>query len=83
LLKKYDVIAHEDLNIKELSRSRLSKSIYDAGWGNFLSILTNKAENAGLLVIPVKAFGTSQLISCTNRSHTHTTDKPVFKCNSR
>lgn len=60
LLKKYDVIAHEDLNIKGLSRSRLSKSVHDAGWGNFLSILTNKAENAGLLVIPVKASGTSQ-----------------------
>ncbi|WP_414565631.1 MULTISPECIES: RNA-guided endonuclease InsQ/TnpB family protein [unclassified Anabaena] len=60
LLKKYDVIAHEDLNIKGLSKSRLSKSVHDAGWGNFLSILTNKAENAGLLVIPVKASGTSQ-----------------------
>jgi putative transposase len=43
LLKKYDVIAHEDLNIKGISRSRLSKSVHDAGWGNFLSILTNKA----------------------------------------
>ncbi len=60
LLKKYDVIAHEDLNIKGLSKSRLSKSVHDAGWGNFLSILTNKAENAGLLVIPVKASGTTQ-----------------------
>ena len=60
LLKKYDVIAHEDLNIKGLSRSRLSKSVHDAGWGSFLSILSNKAENAGLLVIPVKASGTSQ-----------------------
>ncbi|MFN6560746.1 MAG: RNA-guided endonuclease InsQ/TnpB family protein [Nostoc sp. ChiSLP01] len=60
LLKKYDVIAHEDLNIKGLSRSRLSKSVHDAGWGNFLSILTTKAENAGLLVIPVKASGTTQ-----------------------
>ncbi|HEY9799556.1 MAG TPA: transposase [Leptolyngbyaceae cyanobacterium] len=60
LLKKYDVIAHEDLNIKGLSKSRLSKSVHDAGWRNFLSILTNKAENSGLLVIPVKASGTTQ-----------------------
>ena len=64
LFKKYDVIAHEDLNIKGLSKSRLSKSIHDAGWGNFLSILANKAENAGLLVIAVKASGTSQ--ECSN-----------------
>jgi putative transposase len=64
LLKKYDVIAHEDLNIKGLSKSRLSKSVHDAGWGNFLSILTNKAENAGLLVIPVNPKNTSQ--DCSN-----------------
>jgi putative transposase len=64
LLKKYDVIAVEDLNIKGLSRTGLAKSILDAGWSSFLSILTNKAENAGLLVIPVKASGTSQ--DCSN-----------------
>jgi putative transposase len=64
LLKKYDVIAFEDLNIKGLARTRLAKSVLDAGWSSFLSILTNKAENAGLLVIPVKASGTSQ--DCSN-----------------
>jgi putative transposase len=64
LLKKYDVIAVEDLNVKGLARTRLAKSILDAGWASFLSILTNKAENAGLLVIPVKASGTSQ--DCSN-----------------
>jgi putative transposase len=64
LLKKYDVIAVEDLNVKGLARTRLAKSLLDAGWSSFLSILTNKAENAGLLVIPVKASGTSQ--DCSN-----------------
>ncbi len=60
LLKKHDVVAIEDLNVKGLARTRLAKSILDAGWSSFLSILTNKAENAGLLVVPVKASGTSQ-----------------------
>ena len=64
LLKKYDVIAVEDLNVKGLARTRLAKSVLDAGWSSFLSILANKAENAGLLVIPVKASGTSQ--DCSN-----------------
>ncbi|NES85616.1 MAG: transposase [Moorea sp. SIO2B7] len=59
LLSKYDVIAHEALNIKGLARSKLALSVLDAGWSNFLSILTNKAENAGLLVIPVSAHNTS------------------------
>jgi putative transposase len=60
LLSKYDVVAHEDLNIKGLAQTRLAKSVNDAGWGSFLSILANKAENSGLLVIGVKASGTSQ-----------------------
>ncbi|MCY7384020.1 MAG: transposase [Microcoleus sp. CAN_BIN18] len=64
LLSKYDVIAHEDLNIKGLARTRLAKSVLDAGWSSFLSILAFKAENAGKLVIPVSAYNTSQ--DCSN-----------------
>ncbi len=43
LLSKHDVVVHEDLNVKGLSKSRLAKSIHDAGWSSFLSILSNKA----------------------------------------
>ena len=64
LLSKYDVVAHEELNVKGLARTKLAKSVLDAGWSSFLSILTNKAENAGLLVIAVNASGTSQ--DCSN-----------------
>ena len=60
LLKKYDVVAVEKLNIKGLARTRLAKSINDAGWGQFIMILSNKAENAGLKVIAVNPNGTSQ-----------------------
>ena len=67
LLKKYDVVAVEKLNIKGLARTRLAKSIHDAGWGQFQTILTNKAANAGLLVIRVKPHGTSQ--ECSNCGH--------------
>ncbi len=64
LLLKSEVIAHEDLNIKGLAKSRLSKSINDAGWGQFLTILTVKAEKAGQLTIAVNPSGTSQ--DCSN-----------------
>lgn len=64
LLSKYDVVAHEELNVKGLARTPLAKSVLDAGWSSFLSILTSKAENAGLLVIPVSAHNTSQ--DCSN-----------------
>ena len=59
LLKKYDVIAVEKLNIKGLAKTRLAKSINDAGWGQFISILTVKAENAGLKVVAINPNGTS------------------------
>lgn len=64
LLNKYDVIAHEDLNIKGLAKTKLAKSVLDAGWGSFIEKLTSKAESAGLLVVPVNPNGTSQ--DCSN-----------------
>lgn len=57
-------VAHEKLNIKGLARTRLSKSINDAGWGQFLEILKVKAENAGLSTIPVNPRNTTQ--ACSN-----------------
>lgn len=57
------MVACEDLNVKGLARTKLAKSVHDAGWSSFISILTSKAENAGLLVIPVNPNGTSQ--SCS------------------
>lgn len=67
LLKKYDVVAVEKLNIKGLAKSRLAKSINDAGWGQFLLILSNKAANAGLKVVEVNPNGTSQ--ECSGCGH--------------
>ncbi|MEH2049630.1 RNA-guided endonuclease InsQ/TnpB family protein [Nostoc sp.] len=64
LLKKYDVVTVEKLNIKGLAKTRFAKSINDAGWGQFISILTVKAENAGLKVIATNPNGTSQ--ECSN-----------------
>lgn len=60
LLEKYDAIAHEDLNVKGLAKTRLSKSILDAGWSQFLEILKTKAASAGLLVIAVDPKNTTQ-----------------------
>ena len=67
LLSKYDVIALEKLNVKGLAKSRLAKSIHDAGWSQFINILSFKAENAGLKVIAVNPNGTSQ--ECSSCGH--------------
>lgn len=53
-------IGHENLNIKGIARTRMAKSIHDAGWGQFLQILSVKAANAGLLTIAVNPNGTTQ-----------------------
>jgi putative transposase len=61
LIREFDEIAVEDLNIKGLVKNHhLAKSISDAGWGTFMSILENKAENAGRRVWKVPAAFTSQ-----------------------
>jgi putative transposase len=60
LVAKAKYIACEDLNIKGLAKSRLAKSVSDAAWGSFISILKIKAANAGGLVIEVNPNGTSQ-----------------------
>ena len=64
LLERYDVIAVEDLQIRNMVRNEhLSKSITDAGWGQFIDILSYKAAKAGKAVVKVDAKGTSQVCS--------------------
>ena len=48
------------------AKSGLNKSINDAGWGQFLSILAYKAAKAGKSVVKVKPHNTSQVCSCCN-----------------
>jgi putative transposase len=68
LVECYNVIYVEALNTKGLCRTRLSKSIHDAAWSFFVSILTSKAEEAGCEVIEVNPAYTSQTCSsCGSR----------------
>jgi putative transposase len=46
----------------------LAKSMSDAGWNQFLTILTHKAEEAGVVVVVVNPAGTSQVCSGCGRS---------------
>uniref|UniRef100_UPI003F797856 RNA-guided endonuclease InsQ/TnpB family protein n=1 Tax=Streptosporangium sp. LJ11 TaxID=3436927 RepID=UPI003F797856 len=76
LVRDYDVIAHEDLRIANMTRSAsgtvetpgrnvtqksgLNRSLLDAGWGVFLRILADKAESAGRELIAVNPRNTSR-----------------------
>ncbi len=59
LVKTYDLIGVEDLNIIGLAKTRLAKSILDAAWGEFITILEAVAVKCGVRVVKVKPHGTT------------------------
>jgi putative transposase len=64
LVRQFDTIYHEALQPANLVRNHaLAKSISDAGWSAFLSILAFKAAYAGKQVVAVPAAFTSQACS--------------------
>jgi len=64
LVNRYDAIGAEQLNIKGMVKNKyLSKSISDAGWGDFLDKIAYKAEEAGKQFVKVNAQNTSQCCS--------------------
>ncbi|MFF4779457.1 RNA-guided endonuclease InsQ/TnpB family protein [Microtetraspora fusca] len=83
LVRAYDVIVHEDLRIANMTRSAsgtieapgrnvaqksgLNRSIVDAGWGVFLTVLAHKAESAGRELIAVNPANTSR--TCARCGH--------------
>jgi putative transposase len=69
IVDRHGAIAIEGLRIKNMVRNpHLAKSISDAGWNQFLTILTHKAEEAGVVVVVVNPAGTSQVCSGCGRS---------------
>ena len=57
LVRRYDTICIEDLNVKCMVKNHhLSKSISDASWGKFVSMLTYKAEWNDKKVVKVDRF---------------------------
>jgi putative transposase len=63
LVQNYDLIAFEDLRIRNMVRSNMAKSIHDAAWGQLIWQIVYKAESAGKWAVPVNPRGTSQICS--------------------
>ncbi len=66
LIKKYDLIVLEDLNIKGMVKNhKLSKHIADASWSKFISMLTYKAQwNEKEIVKIDRFFPSSKTCNC-------------------
>ena len=60
LVRDYDLIAIEALNVKALARGNLAKSVRDAAWARFISMLRYKAERAGASLVEVNPRSTTQ-----------------------
>ncbi|MDX3315296.1 RNA-guided endonuclease InsQ/TnpB family protein [Streptomyces sp. NPDC054884] len=103
LVRDHDLIAHENLTIRNMVRTAapkpdpdtpgaflpngaaaktgLNRSISDAGWGVFLTILHAKAESAGRDVIAVDPRNTSR--TCPECGHVSVENRPTqekFHC---
>ena len=64
LVRTNDTIYHEDLQTANMVKNHhLAKSIADAGWSQFLNILSFKAACAGRRVVAVPPAYTSQTCS--------------------
>jgi putative transposase len=64
LIRENQVVHVEDLSIVGMARTRLAKSVHDAGWGQFLRVLEEKANRYGRSVSRVgRWFPSTRLCS--------------------
>ena len=79
LVRRYDIICIEDLNVKGMVRNHhLAKSIADASWGRFVSMLKYKADWNGKKVVTVdRYFPSSQTCNVCGYVNKQTKDLSV------
>jgi len=81
LVNRYGIIIVEDINVNSMIKKRwCNKQILDAAWGNFMDILTFKAECASRQVVKVNPAYTSQTCSKCGTRTLHELKDRTFKC---
>ena len=82
LVRENQAVAVEDLAVAGLARTRLAKSVHDAGWATFVSLLQEKAAQHGRQVVKVGRWEpTSQTCSaCGHRDGPKPLSTRAWQC---
>jgi putative transposase len=80
LIKRYGLIAIENLNVKGLAKGILAREVNDASWGKLIRFLKYKAESAGVSIVEVDPRGTSQTCPECGTIKAKTLSERVHRC---
>jgi len=81
LVNNFDLIAFEDLKIKNMVKNHnLAKSILDGCWDMLIRFTSYKAEEAGKIVVKVNPMNTSQECSVCGALHKISLSDRLFTC---
>ena len=81
LVRRFDAITVEDLNIRGMVRNRhLAQAISDVAWGRFFKMTKSKAENAGRTFERVDPKYTSQICSGCGQRQKMPLAMRIYEC---
>ncbi|MGW6895890.1 RNA-guided endonuclease InsQ/TnpB family protein [Streptomyces sp. NPDC054919] len=64
IIRENQAVAVEDLAVKGLARTRLAKSVHDAGWSAFVAMLEYKAARYGRIFVRIGRFEPTSQVCC-------------------
>ncbi|MET8420196.1 RNA-guided endonuclease InsQ/TnpB family protein [Streptomyces sp. NPDC005134] len=64
IIRENQAVAVEDLAVKGLARTRLAKSVHDAGWSAFVAMLEYKAARYGRTFVRIGRFEPTSQVCC-------------------
>jgi putative transposase len=80
LVREYDLIAAEDLNIVGLAKGMLARDVHGAGWSAFIDALANAAARACRKLVKVDPRRTSQTCPICGRIKPKTLSERIHRC---
>ena len=69
LTSEYGIIVAGDISSEQLARTRMAKSVLDAGWSTFRQMLSYKSIRNGVRYVEVKEHMTTRTCSCCGETH--------------